>query len=449
MHWLRNLTTREKGDIAVKKWSFFIIFVLLIRSVTGSLAQEDQASPLLTLFSYVPVRPEILASEIIYYNLPAFLPPYAALTGQALDAIAEDDLKSFHQFAIVNRNYFASNVLRMALPFPDEVEKYSGIRPEQIQTMLEYGISPLRGIVMQGEFNLETIATAHTARGYNQRPLEDFTLWCGDPTCDGTLIVEGEDDWRNLFDVPPLGRKPAVAVSDAFILASANRGVVIGGVQQHTKGEQTLAQLPEMLAINNLLTQDAPGELLQAFIMPAGLVATTFPMIEPTMSPTDIAITAFGLVNTDALNRLVAEVKEYGPLPPFRGLIFADYFDGTQDIMVMALMYPDAASAQTAVDELVRRILTYRDVIFNPGESQTFLEMAGVTAPQTSVYLDDDTDIAFARLTMSYPLPSYEPGSMAVPQTGRLFRLFMDAFYNRTLFALWQIDLPADLKKVR
>lgn len=391
-----------------------LLVTLLLLCGTGAQAQNQVT--LLDLLSYVPDTIESQTGVIQYLNLPALLSPYNAFTGDNISDVAtalQGDAINVFALRLWTGGEFFDRSLLPKLHQP--VKQATGISIPDIQTLLTYGESPQQGIVLSGGYTLDDVNSAYQNQGYSEEKTGEFSIWCAPSGCDALKEDPDKVDLANPFDFPALGRQPPVAVSQDVIISAKLKDPIVSGIEGHTAGIGTLAQRPEYIALAHALTDNAPGELIQAYIIPESLFADTMPVITASSTKDELL-----QLDPSGGGSYLNDIRHYGYLPPYSLAALADYFDGEHDVLVIALVYPEARAVDATVAsfQVANRMIGFRSALLRSVPEYPILQTSRAISDLPSLYVDKGTNVPVARITIVYPLPAYDPGSKRNPPPG-------------------------------
>lgn len=267
----------------------------------------------------------------------------------------------------------------------------------QVERSLGFFAPPYSGLVIEGSFDGNEVAVALEAREFEQTAVNDVVVW-----------HHYEDGAHNISERQPsdpfgghMGAAARIALLPGY-LANAPYWDQINDIISTAQGAQpSLADNPDYRALADAIT--APeGFLIQAI----------FFNVEPTYL-------LEGLLGGEHDPTI-----DYGPLAPYALGVLADRQEGSDQVHLIGLVYPDAASAQQAAEEVAQRI----SVFVPPYADGTAAEQLGAQL-STRVFESDSTGNAVALIEARYPLPEpqIDPETGDFAPGGLLYRMWAGA----------------------
>lgn len=400
--------------LMIKKLCLLLCFIgLLIPSVTA----QDNVDDLFTLLNAVPDLPEVRESFITfvdYRNVELARPGAPFLNSFAdLDSLP-DPFGAIYMAAfrgITSGPDFVSNLFRAS----EEWEATVGFDFIDIDRALAFGTPPTDAVVLNGDFDLEAIADAHTARNYTSDSLGEMTIWCGGEVgCDGGNEVDLEK--RNLANPfgGDLGREKPFIISATMIASTASeQGLILV--------EDAIADNIDSLADNPIfsasITPIAPENIViqGAFIHPSEVILDT----------------ASFVMDGDA-EAIEALMEESAKLPPYQLVSIIDTATDEEQVVYVILVYRDEEDAQTAVDIVPDRLNTMESFAVRRPMLELLTDR-GIEDVLTEVVIDDENNRALAVFEFRAPLADNEEGDLGLVQSSIVYRLFINMVYQRDL----------------
>lgn len=391
---------------------FFITGLLLIVMLTGIMPAigQEQDHPLLQMLNMVPA--DYAGSPIAYLDFRA--------VEDARDYLEKPESYAALMASDVNLDFtwrwqsapesVGRNFARL-----EEMPVVMGFDFFDINRTLQFGMPPAMGIIWQGNFDMEQVAEAHTARDYIETEINGITAWCPAAGCDQGMQTDVRNAQpANIFD-NGIGRKVPFLVQPGYLLSSPDLGTLEASVG----------------AINGKSLADDPAyrALAEAFTMPEGLLIGV-QFLDSTVQ-----------VSSDLDAALPAEIAAYGSLPPYLAVAIADRQEGDQQVALIALAYANVEEAEAAAPELANRISTFSDVITR-GEGQSPL-MEDVRGAEVSsrVYSTDEISVAVVEIRYDTPTQEEENATPSLENNpvrpALVYWYLTRAYRQRSLYPLW------------
>lgn len=392
----------------------FIVFLLVSAAFLVSPLAAIDEHPLLQMLALVP---DNLASRawLTYTD-------YRAM-GAARGLEESPTIADFDARTATARTWIAASMglstgidMRYFFNYVSDMPQLVGFGFFDIDRAVIFGQPPSTGTILMGNFDADAIAEAYTAREFTEEQVSGVTVWCGPNGCDsGSETNLSSREPGNPFG-GELGRKEPLAVLPNGMLAnSADFAVVEDIIEAAQDPAESLVTSPEYRAMADALTSN--GELIQVqFINPA-----------------DVAFGDFATL--DEGNSIQEITADFGQLPIYSLAALADSWEGDTFTAWIALAYSDAETAQTAVDELSRRLKSF--VSFRTQQSLSeMLEDSDAQLGQPTIYESDGQAIAL--FPVHYPIPPNEVSEDGIgyPSSSMVFRLLMSELYARGLYLL-------------
>lgn len=175
-------------------------------------------------------------------------------------------------------------------------------------------------------------------------------------------------------------------------------------VATHTKDQKSLADASDYRALADAVTDPDiyKGSLLQAVFIPGSV-----------FEGADI----FGV-------RLLPDLPDptsYGELPPYSLAVLAGRQEGDMQVHLVAVAYPDVATAQRGSAELYKRIAEF--------DIAQMYERYAVTIDQPRIY-NDASGLAVLVVSLRYALPvNPDPSTGKLPLPGILYNRWLSMVY--------------------
>jgi hypothetical protein len=280
-----------------------------------------------------------------------------------------------------------------------------------VDRSLEYGVPPQTPLILGGTFDANAISSALSARGFEETDVSSVPVWSRFD--DGAISVK---------DVEPadpfggqLGKAARIAILPGYLANSAYWDATKGIIAAAQGDQPSLADNPNYRALTDAIT--APDGLL--------LQALFFDMADIGALPADPAAMMAGQGQDPT--------ADYGPLMPYALAVLADRQEGQDQVHLIGLVYPDAAAAASAADEVARRITAFT----LPQKTDTLVDQYGAQV-SSRVYTSDATGLAVAVVEVRYPLPAdrIDASTGRFITGGLMYRNWAQAIMMRAFFVL-------------
>jgi hypothetical protein len=290
-----------------------------------------------------------------------------------------------------------------------------------IDRAIAFGAPPANGTVLLGDFDPSAIEAAYAARGYTTSAAGDRSLLCSGNGCDAGLEIDLANRDTSVPFGGRLGRQEPLAISTAEILSSADMRTVEEMLAAIQGNGPSLAGSPSFVALANAPDDDVM--LIQATLLPGSLVVAVL----------DLA----GMIGAtpDEVKAILAEFEALAPLPPPSAVAIVDGATPTEQVVTLALAYPDDADAAVAAEVVAERLRSVRSIVRDAPLAE-LLDERGVTSVQSDVRPAGPDMDAAAIVELRAPLAGDEPtDSGRLAPSSALYRLFVDLVFTRDL--LW------------
>jgi hypothetical protein len=250
-----------------------------------------------------------------------------------------------------------------------------------VNRSLEYGAPPYTGLILNGAFEPEAIGAALSARGFTQTDVNGVPVW--------HRFEDAQVSFQDVEPADPFGGRLGMAARIAIwpeYLANSRYWEMTEAITAATQGEQpSLADEPNYRALAEAITTPE-GLLLQALFLNVADVG---------FIPEDV----FAMLTESAG---VDPTEKYGPLMPYALAVLADRQEAQDQVHLIGLVYPNAAYAEAAAEEVARRIRVFT----LPGQSDEVLVERFGALVASRVYESETTGQAVAIVEVRYPLPA-------------------------------------------
>lgn len=401
------------------------VIIIVILSATTTFAQDGREN-LLELLNTVPDQPQYRESLISYVDYFATVearegaiipeswtglvgtePPPHQLYMAAIHGLVGGPTFFIHIYA-------GGKLWRETVGF-DFVDIERGIT---------FGTPPDFGNVIIGNFDHDAIAAALSTQNYISSELSDFVQWCGTIGCENGLLVDVQE--RNIGNPfgGYIGRQEPLLVSDRMIVNSPALHVIMMVEDAVTDKVNSLADNANYVAAVNSITPD--NLLIQAHF------------VHPSVFLLDVA-NLFLDQDTDKVEALIANMAD---LPQYDLVMIADTATGSEQVVILTLVYPSLADAEVAVDVVSTRLENADSFYFEQPLHELF-ESLNITDMVATAIQDDEHDLAVAVFEFHAPLVNsiVVEGEEVFPLSSPVFRLFISMIYTRDMVWL-ATELP-------
>jgi hypothetical protein len=305
----------------------------------------------------------------------------------------------------------------------------NGFELFDIDYTLYAGDPPAAVVVLRGRFEAAAIDRALTARGFTATTDADgITVWCGPDGCESGLMLNVRDrNPANLFG-GHLGRREPMALAGDTVLNSPDITALRGLIAAYRGQVPTLADDPAYRAAADHALR--AGHLRQALFIDAQMLFPGDPaqlILDNAGTNEEIAI----------LRQRLGLDGDFVPVGRAAELMaVTDHVDtGTGlETASLVLVYADAAVAQTAHDELARRLAEVEIMLLSTrAPLLEMLESRGLSLVEPALVTDEATGRTLLVLALQGELLRDE-GSL---RSGWAVRLWVDMIYRRDLVWLY------------
>jgi hypothetical protein len=379
-----------------------VTLIALLCLLAAPAAAQDER-PLVDMLSLIPASEFGVAQSFVsYVDYEAVFAQRDGLNPQTaaeFDMMVDMELDDVW-FANAQRIQSGSgNVVQyLQEGYPDSLELH-GFEWFDIDQSLSFGIPPAQGAIFGGDFNLEAVTEAFTARGYEAVDLDGVTTLCPLEGCDAGMMLDIPSRNPAIIFGGQLGRRELVALRPGLLLNSPSLETVEAMIAAES-GAPSLMDVPDYQALVKALYTPEAAQLVQVNILDAAdIVDFTIPA-DLNLDPADLE-----------------------PLPPYTLMALADYQVGDEQLVQVLLVYEDEASAQASAMELGQRI---EDIDFGG-----FFIDVNARLDDTEVITTSDRWVVVAGVR--YPLPPNEPaeGERLLTPSGVIYRNWLSAIYRR------------------
>jgi hypothetical protein len=251
----------------------------------------------------------------------------------------------------------------------------------QVDQSLEIGEPPSAIAILRGRFDVDAITTALTRAGYQTVAAEGATVYSLDPE---DRVVFSSDAGRLA-----LARMNNIAILPDGTLICASRLDLVQQTLAVAQGTApSLADRPDVQSL--LAAQDAP--LASALlVMGTALASSTVPDVIVIGTPVDVDVLATRIAEIGEMPPVIMAllgVTAGGPVPPpYDEPASGDVAltEAPDAHFAIALLMPDAASAETAVRVATERLATGVSGVDGRPFSAFFADWQASVVPETSV----------------------------------------------------------------
>jgi hypothetical protein len=406
----------------------FVLLSVLLLLVIAPVGAQD-ANPLLEMLALVPYNEMTLESPVIV----SYADYAAAEAARGISRFTKADVdEGTDLFGLwmgtIGSNFVSGMEMSYFQNWLEEMPQTVGFAWTDIDRTLEFGQPPAQGHILAGDFDADSITAAFSARGFVEAEVEGVPVWCPPAGCEEGMKVDvANRELGNPFG-GEIGRKEPFAMLSEYLVDAPDFGIFQSIIAAYNDTQDSLADVPEFVTAVEAIA--SKGVIRQAQFVGGLWLITGDPLAA---LPGDVG----DLIREAA--------QDYGTIPPYSLVVFADVAHEDEQRFVLGFVYPDAESAQAAGAEVINRLKSYVSLTTKRPVAD-MLEERGVSAiNEPEVY--EGEDFAVALITMPYPYPSNElvkdGGREFYAPSGMVFRLFVDMLYRRdTLFLVPELLLP-------
>ncbi len=396
-----------------------IVIIGILVLAIPTISAQDSAEDLLELLNTVPDTDTIrqnLITFIDYENLFESRAGTPQLNSIAALEILPAPIQQTFRAALRGINSGPA-IFTNVLLYGSEWRETIGFDFMDIDRALAYGNPPDNVDILVGEFDLDAIDEAFTARGYTADDFGDMTIWCPEIGCDAGLEIDFElRNEANPFG-GDLGRQQPLLVSDRIIANSAVEASyilvedAIGDRFDSLADNATYRAAVGAIEGDNLIIQGA-------FLHPALVI------LDPSVTMS---------VPADEVDEMMREVEV---LSPWDVAMIADTATDSEEVVYVILVYRELALAEEAVATIPERINTMNSIMTEE-PFQALFSVRGVEEVIGTVVTDEENERFMAVLEFRAPLPDNTEDDMGtLTQSSRVYQLLISMVYSRDLIWL-------------
>jgi hypothetical protein len=335
---MRNLTL----------WLSISLMLIVMPIITFAQDQDDseelitiQEEPiLLQMLRHIPALPAN-RNNLYFMDRSAIEIAYPdVMTPANFDELEELERDSGWFKVIMNTFMPTAQYMMQMGTMPDSI----GIHYFDIDQELLYGVPPSAGLILQGEFDTESIQNAFANRNYQQ--VGDGDLWCLEGDCtSGTFVNLETRDTANPFG-GHLGRNEPVVIRENWISGSTSPSQLSYDTSGKAFMTYPMSELPDIIDTVNAVY--SLGTVLQVSMWEGMTLGSANNAPELLNNP-DIDLSRFGI--DDSL----------GEIGFYSMALFADVVTEDEQIAVIAFAFLPQ-SAESSLEELVYRLETMSSI---------------------------------------------------------------------------------------
>jgi hypothetical protein len=295
----------------MKRISILLLRAALFLLAVAPLGAQDETPPLLTMLAFVPDDPATYEGVpvVSYADYRAFEASRGIPTITIQDFQDETEATGLWIAAIQGLSS-GPPLVQYALADMERTQELMGFSFFDIDRALSFGFPPRMGTALVGNFDLDSITAAYSARDFSQTEMDGATVWCGPKSCDSGLEQDlvGRDR-ADLFG-GHLGRKePFALLPDGYILNSTDIALVQAMIAAHQGKQSSLAENAFYLAAAEAVSAD--GVLRQAQMF----------------KWSDLGVVSGAGLPGDAAQQIKELAESTDPLPAYALAVIADIWD--------------------------------------------------------------------------------------------------------------------------
>jgi hypothetical protein len=385
------------------------LFVALSMLPAHLTVAQPAPDPFLAMLALIPDTPEARPSNGLGVSYADY---HAVLEASGIKIPASMD--EFKGLADPARAQIMSVLMRI-IAGPGSLMTYFlridsrmvGFEWVDISRAAAFGAPPHDGMILAGTFDADKIGAALTARKFEKNDVEGVTVWSRFQDAEMRVTAREPGDPFG----GAMGMAARIAVLPGYLANSRYWDMTKSIIAVSKKEQKSLADAPDYRALADAITdpQTYQGTLLQVLFFPVHTLETGKFDVQGLPNPPDLS--------------------QYADLPAYSLAALADRQEGATQVHLIALLYPDADTAQRAADELQKRIAGF--------DITKIYAKFGVTVDQARVY-KAESGMAVAVVSVHYGLPSAtpDPETKLYTQPGLIFRLWVNAIYRRQFLPL-------------
>ncbi len=419
------------------KKTILLSMILLLLALPLSAQEDDPGEPpLLAMLGHVPNAAEIRDSIIGWADLRLAdeargLPPFDERAAYELAKRLDRDGIWLYSLPGYGMPPNWSQYLMIALE--EGGAELTGFELFDLDYTLYAGNPPAGVVVLQGRFDESAIDSALTARDYTvANNADDVTLWCGPEGCDSGQETDFQNmNPANLFG-GHLGRSEPLALAGDTVLNSPDLATLQGLIAAYRDEIPSLADDPIYRAAATYAV--TAGDLRQVNFVSAATVFAADPVR--------------AILGDRATEEQMEELRErlglnddYVPVGQVAELLaITDHVDIDADTATasLVLVYGDAETAQTAHDELTRRLEESELLLMSLRQPlRELLDERGYVLVGPELVTDEENGKTLLVLSIESELvrgEGEEDGRLQL--SAMAMRLWVDMVYNRDLIWL-------------
>ena len=391
---------------------------------TSDPAYAGSRDAVMDLLSLVPNMPAVRHGTplVSYADLDAIVRTAHAAAGTpdaAMATLGNDEILWGLRRAIGPGRY-----LEQLAATSDALPDVLGVGLADIRRGLEFGTPPNWGLIL-GLDPLEdhgpAIGSALDARDFSRSDIGGVTVWHRFPH--GEMNI----DARNPADPfgGALGQPARIAYLNGALVGSP-AWPIAGGMVAVADGGPSLANNIIIRSAVEAVTDPAfDGVLLQLMLFNATDLMVGVPDFSALMNPG----------TSPDIDSLMPQAPA-GSLPPYLMVAMADRFTGDGDEAVIALVYPDDATAEAAAAVLADRLRDFAPASNPEAWTERLTDLDATIAPHLAAAGADTLAAAVVSISYRAPAPGDGTTDGLRSRGGALFTFLLNAVWRRELTPL-------------
>lgn len=316
-------------------------------------------------------------------------------------------------------------------PVAEAVKIAFGFDYFDIERGLIFGNPPAQGTIFGVDYDVDSLDTALSERGYTDASQMDVQIWCQIETgCDGSAYDRNDIEPENIFDTR-LGRKPPIIAADGYLYSVFDEELITTLIETQVDAVDSLADADDYRVLVSAITS-IDVDLVQAMLF-NGLSAYA-----------NVDLSDYEVIEDIPMALQIPQWADYQQIPLPTLVALTDHQAGDSQIISLVALYQTEAGAEFARDELARRMTQFSgEQIYDNPEIPPFIESipTEVTPLEPTIYLDEATE--FSAVVVSFSMGQVEDEAYPAPYYGnQLLARWADAFYSGAFYPLWDIALP-------
>lgn len=419
------------------------LLVVILSLLNSAAAQEDAPAeiPLLDMLSLVPNTLQSRTGEMYFNDRVAIVKAYEGTLMpedwaefEGLNPDNEDPNDPLFGEVVWWRIFLntSSSLMARNLRSGADYQSTIGFDFFDVERELSYGVPPSTAMILEGNFDNDSVRNAFSALGFVDASTDDAELLCSEEGCDaGQQINPADRVVVNPFG-GDLGRRQPLVLGDGYLMSSADNTVVDAHIQTVNGSIPSLADVPEYAA--GVEAMSSIGTLIQAMILDGEILLSV-------QQDSSLVSNVVAGVPIEQIRALIREqLEDFQDLPVYSLMMLGDTATEDQHIGMVALVYGDAETAELAGDVIQNRIANYESLRFRRAMADILAER--YLTVETSVVESGDLAVLLVQLVTPKATPeeiiaitdvTRDHGDLERTFPGAAYRLLVDAVISRDM----------------